>query len=606
MTILGRQGRAAGLALMGLVGLAGQALGDEAPPVPRQQQGTESGFAVFQRNCTQCHGNPQAAERAPDPSALRQMSPERILDALTTGPMVPMAAGLSDAQKRRVAEFMGGRPLGSASAGAVSAMAGRCTRPLQLDDLAGWNGWGAGAANTRFQPDPGLTAAQIPGLKLRWAFGFPHGVSAYAQPSVVGGTVFVGSDIGYVYALDARTGCAYWSFQAKGAVRPAVSVGPIAHGRHAAYFGDAKANVYAVEAETGTLLWTTHVDGHFSARITGAPALWRDRLYVPVSASEEFAAASPSFPCCTFRGSVVALDAATGAQVWKSYVIPETPRPTRRNHAGTQLWAPAGGSIWNAPTLDPARNALYVGTGDAETMPASPNSDAVLALDMTTGKQLWVHQATSGDAFLGGCDAPDASEACPRPNGPDFDIGNSPILRRLADGSRVVLAGTKDAQVLALDPDHAGAVRWQVRLKEKPAGAFSWGIIFGGAADGERAYYPLALGLMAAVDLAGGTTAWTAPLDAGRYAAAATAIPGAVFVGGADGRLIALSTADGHRLWEVDTAHDFATVNEVPAHGGSMGGPGPVVAGGMVFVGSGYSVGAGTPGNVLLAFGAGG
>lgn len=608
-----------------LIACALSPAGDAAPAAP-QKPGTELGFAVFETQCTRCHGNPAAAQtRAPDPAAIRQMSPERIYDALTTGVMKAEAEHLSDAQKRGVAEFMSGRPLGSAEEGDVRRMAGRCTRDPELTapgSAPEWNGWGNGLDNAHFQAAraAGLDEHSVPRLKLKWAFAYPRGVSAFAQPSIVSGRVFVGSDIGFFYSLDAKSGCSYWSFEALGSVRTAASLARVT-GRpgvkYAVYFGDNKANVYALDAQTGGLLWRTKVEDHFAARITGAPTVSGGVVYVPVSASEGFAAATPSYPCCTFRGSVVALDATTGEPRWKSYVIPETPRPIRRNEQETQLWAPAGGSIWDSPTIDRLRRVLYVGTGDAETAPASPRSDSVLAINLADGRVEWFHQATTNDAWIGGCGGPHPPEACPRPLGPDRDIGNSPILRPLSNGHREVVFATKDGRVVALDPDRNGAVLWRVQVAPNPRNSMV-GVLFGGAADARSVYYPLAIGKMVAVDLATGAIRWSVPLidpeqsdPPGRtatgapnpsFSAAPTVIPGVVFVGGNDGRLLALSTRDGRKLWEFDTVRPYRTVNDVPGQGGSMGSAGPTVAGGMLFVGSGYAVTRGMPGNVLLAF----
>jgi polyvinyl alcohol dehydrogenase (cytochrome) len=592
-----------------------------------QLPGTEMGFAVFETQCTRCHGNPAAAQsRAPDPAVIRQMSPERIYDALTTGVMKAEALKLTDAQKRRVAEFMSGRPLGSAAQGDVRNMAGRCERNPELaapHSQPEWNGWGNGLDNAHFQTAraAGLDERNVHRLALKWAFGFPRGVSAFAQPSIASGRVFVGSDIGFFYSLDATSGCAYWSFEALGSVRTAASIASVS-GRpgvnYAVYFGDNKANVYALDAHTGGLLWRTKVEEHFAARITGAPTVSAGVVYVPVSASEGFAAATPSYPCCTFRGSVVALDAATGEPLWKSYVIPQTPRPIGRNEQETQLWAPAGASIWDAPTIDRLRRVLYVGTGDAETAPASPRSDSVLALDTSNGHVEWSHQATANDAWIGGCGGAHPPVACPRPLGPDRDIGNSPILRQLPNGRRALVFATKDGRVVALDPDRSGAVLWRVQVVPNPADSMV-GVLFGGAADVRSAYYPLAVGRMVAVDLESGAIRWSVPLieaheqsdpphrgaaapPSPSYSAAPTVIPGVVFVGGYDGRLIALAARDGRKLWEFDTARTFRTVNHVPGQGGSMGSAGPTVANGMLFVGSGYAVTRGMPGNVLLAF----
>jgi polyvinyl alcohol dehydrogenase (cytochrome) len=379
--------------------------------------------------------------------------------------------------------------------------------------------------------------------------------------------------------------------------------------KYAVYFGDAKANVYALDASNGRLLWTKHVEDHFTARITGAPTLYEDRLYVPVSSSEEWSASTSDYPCCTFRGSVVALDAKTGRQIWKTYIIPEAPEPTTKNTKGVRLFAPAGASVWNSPTVDAKRRAIYFGTGDSETEPAAPTSDSIMSLDMDTGRVLWVFQAVANDSFLRGCEpGSNRSESCPRFVGPDWDFGASPILRTLLDGRRILVAASKSGKVFGLDPDRAGALLWMKDLAIRPPDTNGL-IVFGGAADQQNAYFALTSGAMAAIKLATGEPIWFTPMVARGnsrarmgMSAAVTAITGAAFVGGWDGTLHAVSTVDGHALWEFNTARDFATVNGVVAKGGSFGGPGPTVAGGMLLVGSGYSMFGDMPGNVLLAF----
>ena len=586
-------------------------------PRPPRRMGTELGFGVFQERCMSCHGNPNASQQAPDPSALRHLTPEAIYVALTSGAMRVQGQGLTDEEKRRVAEWLGGRPLGSLLAGDAKQMKNHCPDNAPLTDPSrspAWNGWGVDIENTRFQATSaaGLRADQVPRLRLKWAFGYPNGVTAAGQPTIAWGRVFVGTDIGYVYSLDAASGCVHWSFQTEAGVRNAISIGPITkkgHLKYAVYFGDAKANVYALDASNGGLLWKKHVEDHFTARITGAPTLYEERLYVPVSSSEEWSASSPDYPCCTFRGSVIALDAKTGREVWKTFVVPEEPKPTRKNSKGVQLFAPAGASVWNSPTADAKRRAIYFGTGDSETEPAARTSDSIMALDMDTGRVLWVFQATANDSFLRGCEpGPNRSESCPKIVGPDWDFGASPILRALPDGRRILVAASKSGKVFGLDPDSAGALLWAADLAMKPPDTNGL-IVFGGAADEENAYFALTSGGMAAIKLATGARVWFAPMVAKGMpparvgmSAAVTAIPGAAFVGGWDGTLHAVSTADGHKLWEFKTAQEFATVNGVAAKGGSFGAPGPTLGGGMLFAGSGYSVFGETPGNVLLAF----
>jgi polyvinyl alcohol dehydrogenase (cytochrome) len=599
---------AIGLSVIGGLGAArSQGTPDQpAPSAPARSAGTESGFAVFQTRCMSCHGNPEVP-RAPQPAAIRQMSPERIYGALTTGPMKGQGAALTEDQRRMLAVFMSGRPFGALEQGDAKDMPNRCPEnpPFGGPGPGDWNGWGGGPDNARFARASGLTVADVPRLKLKWAFGYPGGLSAFGQPTVSGGRVFVGTDTGYLYSLDARTGCVFWSYQAKGTVRSAPVVGRIG-GRWGVFFGDFHANVYGLDARTGEPLWTTQVSQHFVARITAGPAFHKGRLFVPVSSSEEFSAAALDYPCCTNRGGVVALDAATGRRLWAAWAVPK-PMPTHKNSKGVQLYAPAGGSVWNSPTVDPRRNAIYFGTGDGETDPAPSTTDAVLAVDMATGKRLWVHQAQAHDAFLGGCGPKTRTENCPKDPGPDLDIGNSPVLRTLPGGRRILVVGLKDGRVLALDPDRRGKLLWSTRTlpaDPSPGAPGGRGIYWGGASDGKRIYYGLAAGLATALDLRTGKPAWSRRLSApgSSNSAAASAIPGAMLIGGMDGKLHALAAPDGHDLWTFDTARPFETVNKVQAHGGAIGSAGPTVAEGMLFIGSGYAVVGDRTGNVLLAF----
>ena len=578
-------------------------------------------LGVFEQRCGTCHTKP-ADGRTPDRDSLRQRTPEAILDALTNGSMKANAEGLSDLQKRMIAEYITERPLGAALAGQASAMPNRCAAKPLGNPLAGpaWNGWGVDGGNSRYQPAADLTPASVPKLTLKWAFGFPNGRSAYGQPTIAGGRVYVGSDNGFVYSLDAASGCVYWSFQSQGGVRTAISIGR-AGSRYAAYFGDVKANVYAVDAESGALLWTKSAESHPLARVTGAPALHDGRVYVPVASFEEGSGPNPKYECCTFRGSVVAYDAVSGEQAWKTYTIPEKPRPTKKNSVGTQLWGEAGAAVWSSPTIDAKRGALYVATGDAYTYPAAETSDAVMAFDLKSGIPLWTHQFTANDAFLVGCPSgPSTRDNCPDVGGPDFDFGNSPILRTLAGGKRVLVIGQKSGAAWGIDPDKDGALLWEHKVGK---GSALGGVEWGSAADDQNGYFAVAdaqagadAGGLAALKLATGEQVWFArppamdckPGDRNcavqAQSAAITVIPGVVFSGATNGMMRAYATSDGKVLWEYNSAQEYTTVNGVAAKGGSLNGPGPVIAGGMLFMSSGYAyLGFGAPGNVLLAFG---
>jgi polyvinyl alcohol dehydrogenase (cytochrome) len=578
--------------------------------------GTESGWATFQAQCVQCHSI-QPLGKGPTAWDIRLMTPERIVAGLTKSSHTEGQA-LSDIQKRRIAEFMSGRPVGSINTGEAKSMPNQCAANPPMTDPArspSWNGWGNDLGNTRFQPATAarLTAADLPRLKLKWSFGFPNGESNNAQPTIVSGRVFAASDNGYVYSLDAKTGCVYWSFQNGSIVRNSPTVGAVSgqgNARYAVFFGDGHANVFAVDAQTGRQLWKVRVDDHVVARITAGLKYHDGRVYVPVSGSEEFQSGRPFYPCCTARGAVVALDASSGRQIWKTYNVDE-PKPWKKQANGVQLYGPSAGGIWDSPTIDTVRGVLYVGTGDPVTPPESKLTDAIVAMDLKTGKVVWSHRVLDYDMFMGGCAGADRSEACPEKMGPDFDIGNSPILVTLSNGRRALFTGTKSGEVVALDPDKNGAVLFKVYPAGAPAGGGRGrgAIVWGGAADARQVYYGMAAAGMGAVDAATGKTAFvfTAPGVGGRgvaaLGAAPTAIPGVVFQGSGDGRLFAVSP-EGKQLWEFNTAQEFATNNKVAARGGAIATSGAAVVDGIVYVQSGYAITSGASGgNVLLAFG---
>ncbi len=581
------------------------------------------GLLPFNEKCASCHVDPAPGSRAPTRAQLLGQPPEAILAAMTTGSMAPMASSLSEGQMRAIAEYVAGRSFGTAKAGDASTMKNQCApKPLGNPmEGPGWNGWGVDTANSRFQTAAaaGLTATTVPKLALKWAFGFPEGRQAFGQPTVMGGRIYVGSDNGFVYALDAASGCVYWSYQAKAGVRTAITVAPIKAGasRFAVFFGDVRANVYAIDAESAALIWTKHADPHPVARITGAPTYHDGRLYVPVSSIEEALGGNPAYPCCSFRGSVIAYDASTGDQRWQSFTISEAAVPMRKTSTGTQLWGPAGAAVWSAPTIDPERGRIYLSTSNGYTYPAVNTTDAVMAVDLATGKRLWTRQLTANDAYVIGCGPNAKSETCPQETGPDFAVGTSPILRSLPGGRRILAVGQKSGIAWGINPDD-GAVVWQHRVGQgSPLGGIEWG----GAADDRLVYYPNADGLlgmkaaggMAAIRLATGEREWWAPpiptcADQSMkcipaQSAAASMFPGVVFSGATDGMMRAYSATDGKVLWEFATARDFETVNGVKARGGSINGPGATIANGMVFTNSGYGSFGQMAGNVLLAFG---
>ncbi len=595
-------------------------------------QTTPDGAQVYTANCARCHDTAQP--RMPTRDALRERSARQIQTAMTSGVMRQFGGALSAAERRAVAEFLSDEPAGTLDSPPTlsnNAYCGPGTGAAVDLSAPAWNGWGVDLNNRRFQSaeSAGVTADTVGQLHLQWVFGFPDVSDSGSQPTVVAGRVLVGTRNGLLYALDAATGCVHWVHEAPAEIRSAVSVGPADGGGFTAYFGDAFAAVHAVDLLTGELRWTTPVEEHPAARITGAPALHAGRLYVPVASLEEVSAADPRYECCTFRGSIVALDAATGERIWKTYVIRESPQPTRINAAGAQNFGPSGAGVWSAPTLDPARNLLYLATGDAYSDPAAPESDALIALAMDTGAIRWVTQTTPGDAFtiacvsagtfpgLPGSDNPIARANCPESNGPDVDYGSSPVLIAGPNGEDLLLGGQKSGVMYGMRPE-TGEILWETRVSD---GGLIGGIEWGFATDGDQVYVSISDAMEKEPGEAGGVTAlrvedgelvWHAPpvqdTCGGRQGchtaqpAAVSLIPGVAFAGSLDGHLRAYATDTGNIIWDFDTAREFQTVNGVEARGGSLNGPGPTIVDGMVYVLSGYGSFGFMSGNVLLAF----
>jgi polyvinyl alcohol dehydrogenase (cytochrome) len=592
-------------------------------PGPVEQTSDAAGAALYRDHCAACHDG--ADWRAPGTEALRLRSPQAVVDALSSGSMRYQGLALSGAERRAVAEFLTGRPLRGSVDAAVAGRCGRAARPFGDPSASpSWNGWSPTLDNTHFQADAdsGLPSSAIPGLTLKWAFGLPDASSAWAQPTIAGGRLFVGSQNGTVFSLDARSGCTVWTFTAHSGVRGSVSIGrrSAAAGRKgtafAAFFADQAGYVYALDAASGALLWNRRVEDHPLVRLTGSPAFAAGRLYVPTSSYEE-GGKPPGYGCCTFRGSLIALDAGTGDVIWQAFTIAQPPRLIRSYADGTELRGPSGGAIWSAPTVDLKRGAVYVGVGNTYSGAPQKTTDAIVAFDLRTGAMRWAAQMPPGEYDVFGC-APGDVNCGDRP-GPDFDFGASPMLSTGADGRQLIVAGQKSGVVYALDPDRRGRLVWRYRAGGGSGlGGIQWGI----ATDGRNVYAPVAdiyadrPGGLHAIELSSGKRAWYAPppdtLACGRPSracsgaqfSAVTALRGAVFSPSNDGAVRAYSTDNGSVIWSFDTNRTFTTVNGVPARGGSMNGPGPVVAGGMLYVSSGYGTFGLRPGNVLLAFAA--
>ena len=509
----------------------------------------------------------------------------------------------------------------AASPAPTDQLANRCSPELKPPraNAPAWTGWGANAANWRYQiaRQAGITSADAPRLKLKWAFGIPNVRTVRSQPAIYAGRVYVGGMDGTVYSLNASSGCTFWATTGK-PVRSGLVIGK-AGSANAVFYGDAAGGVDALDAVSGKFLWRTQADDHPAATITGTPSYLDGRLYVPVSSGEEQARRRPDYECCTFRGSVVAIDAATGKVLWQTYMAAEKPAPHGTTKEGRTIFAPSGMAIWSSPTIDVAKGRIYVGTGDNYSEPGTETSDAVVALDLKTGELLWSAQFTKENIFKIECGTPPAAN-CGEPTVPEFDLGASPVLVLLPRGKRVLLLGQKSGMVYGVNPDAGGKLLWHQRAG---VGGLLGGVQWGMATDGGTAYVavsdlafqgrgpdPTKGGGISAYRVSDGKLLWkTPPPGCGdrrpcspAQSQAVTAIAGAVFSGSIDGHLRAYAAQGGKIIWDFDTARSFDAVNGVPAKGGSLDVGGPVVAGGMMFVVSGYPGFGAMPGNALLAF----
>jgi len=617
-----------------------------ADPPTRGQQ-------VWVQHCQSCHE--PAVGYTPDRAALAARPRQAIVDALTSGSMKEMASGLSADDISAVADYLTSAPPAAAPKAAAAAArvaedaipaVGLCvTNPPIRPGSSDWASQGLDESSSRYQPHPGLRGADVSRLKLKWAFALSGG----GQPTVVGDWLFITNRDGRFYALGARTGCTRWVVEgASSRTTPMVVRSSISPSGWATFVGGPGTTVGAYDAQTGKQIWRSpKLETHLAALLTGTPIVWGERIYVPVSSFEEVAAARPTYPCCSFRGSLTALDLKTGQPVWKTYVIDEPLAPSRKNSAGTQMQGPAGAAIWSAPTIDAKRGVVYVATGDSYTDVETTGDDALFAIDLATGKVRWKTQVTAGDNYNIACDIPGPGANCPRPKGSDFDFGAPPILLGLPGGRRVLLAGQKSGLVYGLDPD-TGKILWTTRVGTGSAlGGVEWGM----AADERRLFaanadfVPLLLAALkaagkippatpapparpglTALDPATGRILWQTPAPEAdchyrgdrshdflpgvcfrAQSAAPSVMPGVVFSGTLDGWFRAYDAATGKIVWAFSTTADtYDTVNGVKDQpGGGIDGMGPTIAGGMVYQVSGFkgsSNTGGNPINVLLAF----
>lgn len=584
----------------------------------------ESDFQVgerqYQMHCAGCHSG--AIPEAQTIEALKLYPPARLVESMTSGVMSTAALPLSGNEIRQVAFYLTGKTV-ETNFQAAEQFVCEAGFPAAVDEgAASWTSWGGQNHNQRFQAtEQILNRDNVHNLELKWAFAFRDATRARSQPTVTATVTYIGSQEGIVYALDTDTGCVHWTFQADAEVRGAIQLQTNPDtGKPRLLFGDFKANAYSVDAETGEQLWKTHVHEHPLATITGSVVADDQRAYVPVSSSEVVPAARSDYPCCTFRGALVAINLDDGSIAWKTYTTPK-PASTGKNSVGANRFGPSGAPIWSTPTLDAKRNLVIATTGQNYSSPATGTSDAVIAMDTASGEIQWVSQVLANDAWNGGCSRRTAN--CPEEDGPDFDIGVSAILMTTRDKKDLLLVGAKSGLVYALDPEQDGKILWTRRVG---SGGTMGGVHWGMSSDYDRLYVgisdlptnnkykegPPQPGVHA-LDPVSGEFLWrtpvpdTCPPDLKFFcfpgiSAAVSSSPGLVFAGGLDGVLRAFDAENGDILWTYNTLQTYTTVNGVDGNGGAIEADGPVIFDGQLFVTSGYDKWAEIPGNVLLVF----
>jgi polyvinyl alcohol dehydrogenase (cytochrome) len=617
---------------------------------------TEIGKALAEGTCGACHWPAQGtvsdagvqgehgdtvglmSVRPPSKVELEALSPATVVTSLERGTMRNIGAALDTAQRIAIAEYVTGKKYvaedtpgfycpSSAGPDALTATA------------ATWADWGGTVGNTRFQSAEAakLGPSDVPKLQLKWALALAPGRAGSVVTSR-GSMLFFGDQAGKVRAVDRATGCVHWVHDAGRWVRATVSLVPAGSDRFYACYGTSQgpASVACLDAATGAKVWETSVVDHPHAYVSTGAALHDGSLYVPISVGREShgPAQDPTYECCTGRGALVAIDAATGAIKWRTFTTDE-PRPTRKSGVGTQLWGPSGASVWKAPLVDSKLPLVYVTTGQNSSLPATKTSNALLAIDRATGEIQWSFQLTADDIWNAGCNAPEAkgaNENCPFVVRGGVDVSTPLMINDEPRNRRLLILADKSGRVVALDPDKNGAVIWD----QKPGkGGFFGGINWGMAADADNLYVPLhdrlpfgdgklqvavvpsgkrdnTAGALVALRLSDGAEVWRSKTPdvcakrrgcAKAFSSAPAVIPGVVFAASLDGHVRAFSTNDGSILWDFDTAREVQTVGGGRVSGGSIDGPGGVVVvDGSVVVSSGYGAYGTMPGNAMMVF----
>ncbi|GAA5314940.1 MAG: PQQ-binding-like beta-propeller repeat protein [Candidatus Pelagadaptatus aseana] len=602
------------------------------------------GEKLFDQHCAGCHDNPQM--HAPSREALSGFSLDTVAVAMKFGKMQPMASHLSDIEQGLIAIYLSG----SESAEFDWMDNNACQHPDAVAGESFVSNWGLGEGNRRHLP-PDLTRIDrdnVGSLELAWALAFPKVTDMRSQPVVLGNTLYFGDKSGRLYAIDRTAGCVHRHTKVASGIRSAITLAEDAAGKPLLVFADSMAVVYAVNPSNFEIEWRADMRLFSTSTITGSISFHQDKLFVPISSYEVAAAGNPQHVCCKSHGGVIALDIENGERLWEWHATQDAVEQGITTD-GKTLFGPSGASVWSTPTIDAERNRLYIGTGENLTHPATETSDAVVALDLDSGKQLWVFQATANDVWNAAC--LNGGSNCPENAGGDFDIGASIIHAQLNDGTELLLAGQKSGDAMALDMD--GKLLWKTRVSNAAIGpnqhqtttngGIHWGMALSGeyllvpAADPERQRpeYTPRPGIHA-LNVRTGEPIWFQGVERGCYladedkplvglqnmrsgknrplaeqyqcsfyyglSASATATDEVVFSGGLNGVLRAYDIQSGKILWQTETAVPFDTVNGIDGHGGAIDVDGQVLAGDWLYVQSGYAMFGQLPGNVLLGY----
>ncbi len=588
------------------------------------------GKAIYDKTCATCHATPVDV-RVPTFAALAAMPAGQLRDAMNEGgKMAPMAAVLSDDERRQLIAYLTSGQAPIAADWTDKLMCAADKRVVDVDKPVIASGFSIDRNQTRSltAAQAGIEASDMKNLEIAWAIGFP-GQSSGTGASIVGDTMFVTGG-GRLLALDTQSGCAKWSVAVNSRNTP--TFGEI-DGRKVLALSVGR-DVLVVDAKNGEKVWQANgqSDGN-PGSIRGGVVIYKDKIIVPISASGVGAGGRATFECCVGHGAVVALSAKDGSKMWEYHTMPNAEYNGKVSSTGVKQRGPSGAPIWSIPLIDEQRNRVIVTTGENTSHPGTDTSDAVIALDLITGKEVWKFQAMAHDVWNMACSA---SKETSGPNCPwninedlglgrDFDFGAGAILVTGGRGKDVILAGQKSGDTWALDAE-TGKKLWNVRFGSGTAlGGVHWGI----STDGKKLFAtindPIFNGAATkphpgvyAIDIKTGKQVWgydakpncegergklvTACTTKYGFSAAPLTIDGAVVAATLGGEVMIFDGKTGAVLKTLDTIGPKNTINDIAGKGGSIDSHGISAGAGMIFINSGYGAFGQTSGNVLIAY----